>query len=500
MNRRRFVQSSIAATVAASLPSKSALAAAWHALTAVTSDVNAITGDGAEVTLKQTAVKELGDSIRGRLLMPGGEAYETARQVLNPSIDKHPALIAQCAGSADVRHAVQFARESKLLVSVKCGGHSYAGKATCDGGLMIDLTTLRGVRVDPLARTARVEGGSLLGDMDHDTMAYGLVTTAGTVSHTGVGGLTLGGGFGRLARRFGLTLDNLLTVDIITADGEFRRASADENPDLFWGVRGGGGNFGVVTSFEFRLHPMQREVVAGAFLYPMSEAKQVLNFFGEWADGLPDEIGVQAGVMNSPGSDSMVLINVVHSGEAGDAEALIAPCRKAGTVLKETVRSWDYVALQKSGDIDDPRANGSYMKSGFTGVITPQLVDEIVDNFQTDPGRATRLFFHQTDGAIGRVPTEATAFAHRHAKHNMLCFVAWPMGNDPAEHVKYIKRYWAGLQRHTTGFYVNDMFEETQKMVNANYLGNYDRLVRVKNTYDPTNLFRLNANVVPTVS
>ncbi len=281
MNRRQFCRSTLAAAVAASIPARQGYAAILNAMTTVLADVEAKTGGGADVTVRKTAVQDFSDSLRGRLLLPDNTGYDDARRVLSASIDKYPALIAQCAGSADVRNAVNFARAENLLLAVKCGGHSTSGKSTCNGGLMIDLSPFRGVRVDPIARTARVAGGSLLGEMDHDTMAYGLVTTAGTVSHTGIGGLTLGGGFGRLGRRFGLTLDNLMAVDIITADGEFRRASKDENPDLFWAVRGGGGNFGVVTSFELQLHPMDREVISANFSFSAKQAhkaKSLMSF------------------------------------------------------------------------------------------------------------------------------------------------------------------------------------------------------------------------------
>ncbi len=499
MNRRRFVQTSLAAAIAASLPVSQSFAAILSASTTVDADINAATGDGAEVTLKRAAVQERGESLRGNLLLPGHEAYEEARRVLNASIDKHPALIVQCRGSADVKNAVDFARESDLLVAVKCGGHSMAGKSTCDGGMMIDLSLLRSVRVDPIARTARVAGGSLLRELDHDSMAYGLVTTAGTVSHTGVGGITLGGGFGRVARKFGLSLDNVRAVDIITADGEFRRASADDNPELYWGVRGGGGNFGVVTSFEFQLHPMDRNVIAGSFIFPISEARNVMNFFGEYADSAPDELHVGGGVVAELGQDPVAVIEVVYCGPHNKADAVIAPVRTAGTVIKEDVKAIDYVALQKSHDIDDPRANASYLKSGFTGKFTSKLVDDLVDTFEAHPGRRTRVAFQHSGGAIGRVAADATAFSHRESKHLMLSTVTWPVDTDPSQHIAYIRQQWKSLEPHTRGFYTNDFFDESQQNINTNYRGNYQRLVKLKNQYDPTNLFRLNANVRPTV-
>jgi FAD/FMN-containing dehydrogenase len=498
MDRRHFIQSSVAAAVAASFPVGHAFASLLHIPTKVEADINAITGDGAEVTLPRAAVQEFSNSLKGKLLLPGGSGYDEARLLLDPSFDKHPALIAQPTGAADVRSAVTFARQNDLLVAVKCGGHSASGKSSCDNGLQIDLSRYRSVRVDTKARTARVAGGSLLGEMDHEAMAHGLVTTAGTVSHTGVGGLTLGGGFGRLGRRFGLSIDNLLEMDIVTPDGQLRRAAPDQNPELYWALRGGGGNFGVVTSFLFQLHPMQREVISGRFTFPMAEAKQVLRFFGEYSDAAPDELDVSGGIFGAPGgADSIVNIGIVWSGDPGKAEKLIAPIRKAGTVLQEKLAPVDYVALQRSGDTDDPRANGSYMKSGFIGTVVGKMVDDMIDNFEVRPDRMTWIGFQQCGGAIGRVANGATAFAHREAKHNMLSFVAWKHGDDPAEHIRYIRAHWSHMEKYSTGFYHNDLFSENQTAINANYRGNYSRLLKVKKQYDPTNLFRLNANIRP---
>src|SRR5262245_5934086 len=269
--RRSFLRTSLLAT--ATLP----IARAWPVTLSPTlpvdRDLEAVTGEGKHVTLSRASVQELGDSLRGNLILPGHPAYDPARRVWNAQMDKHPALIVQPRGAADVKNAVQFARSLNLLVAVKCGGHSPSGKSTCERGMLIDLSLLRGVRVDPEVRIARVAGGSLLGDLDHEAMAHGLVTTAGTVSHTGVGGLTLGGGFGRVARRFGLALDNVRSAEIVTANGEILRVSPQENPELYWGVHGGGGNFGVVTAFDFDLHPMQRQVIGGRILFPLSQAK-----------------------------------------------------------------------------------------------------------------------------------------------------------------------------------------------------------------------------------
>jgi FAD/FMN-containing dehydrogenase len=466
---------------------------------AVDADINAVTGDGVGITLARAAVQEFGDSLRGDLLLPGHEAYEEARRIRNPSIDKHPALIAQCKGVADVRNAVDFARASNLLVAVKCGGHSHSGKSTCDGGLMIDLSTLRSVRVDPQARIAHVSGGSLLGDMDHETMAFGLVTTAGTVSHTGVGGLTLGGGYGRLARRFGLSLDNVQGMDVVTPDGRFRRASAEENPDLYWGLRGGGGNFGVVTSFDFRLHEMQREIIGGTIAFPLEEAPAILDFYSDYAMEAPDELALDFAMTDGPETGgSIVGFSVCYSGPHNRAERVLKRIRSAGTVVFDDVRGMDYVAIQKSGDVSDPRARGEYTKSGFSAELTPAYIDAIVTGFEAREGRATTFAFQHDGGAINRVAADATAFPHRDITLTPLLVVDWPMQSDPAEHIAWLRSYWATIEPHIQGFYTNDLVDETQQQVNENYLGNYERLVALKKKYDPTNLFRLNANVMPT--
>jgi FAD/FMN-containing dehydrogenase len=499
VNRRKFVQSSLAAAVAASLPARGSLAAILSNSLGVDADVEAITGDGAEVTLKKAAVRELGDSLRGNLVLPGHPVYEEARRVLNPTINKHPALIVQCKGAADVRNAVDFARESNLLVAVKCGGHSHSGKSTTDGGMMIDLTTLRSVRVDPERRIANVSGGSLLGHMDHDTMAFGLVTTAGTVSHTGVGGLTLGGGFGRLARRYGLALDNVVGLDVITADGKLLRADANENPDLYWGLRGGGGNFGVVTNFDFQLHPMDRNVIGGTIVFPMSQAKSVLNFYADYTASAPDELSMDGGISARPGEPAVAFIQVCYSGPVQKADKVLDPVRKAGTPLMDSIATMDYVALQKSGDVDDARARGGYVKSGFAAAITPEMIDDILNGFEEDLVRGMAVVWQHAGGKIGRVAPDATAFAHRHVKFDTLMIMDWPVDIDASAHVRWLKDYWATVEPHTRGAYANDVTELSQQAVHSNYGANFDRLLALKNRYDPTNLFRLNANIAPTV-
>jgi FAD/FMN-containing dehydrogenase len=499
LSRRRFVRGSLAAAVAASLPAGRALSAVLSPSMKVDSDLDAVTGAGKPVTLTRAAVQELGDSLRGNLLLPGHAAYEDARRVINAQMDKHPALIVQPRGAADVKQAVDFARSSSLLVAVKCGGHSPSGKSTCDRGMMIDLSLLRNVRVDPKARIARVAGGSLLGDMDSETMAHGLVTTAGTVSHTGVGGLTLGGGFGRVARRFGLALDNVRAVDMVTASGEFVRASPDENPDLYWGTRGGGGNFGVVTSFEFALHPMQRQVIGGLLVFPMSEAKQVLTFYSEYEGIAPEELYLSCVIVSNP-QISGVGFQLCYSGPANKAEEVMKKVRSAGSKpILDAVAPIDYVALQRSGDSNETRAIGSYTKTGYVKKISPQLIDAMITGLEPHPERYTTVGFQHCGGAISRVSNEATAFPHRDIHATSLLLVDWPAQIDPTKHIAWLKQFWDAILPHTDGFYTNDAIEESQKQIDENYLGNYPRLLALKNKYDPTNLFRLNANIVPTV-
>ncbi len=502
MKRRTFVRSSVAAAVAASLSTRRSMAALYQEAPQAPPDVDAITGAGGEITLKGKDIADLAARMRGRLLLPGDDGYDQARHILNPSFDKRPALIAQPTGTADVRAAVDFARDhDNLLLAVKCGGHSASGKSTCDGGMQIDLSAFRDVRVDPIARTARVTGGSLLGQLDHESMAYDLVAPMGTVSHTGVGGLVTGGGFGRVARRFGLSVDNLTSVDVVTADGQFLRASKDENPDLFWGVRGGGGNFGIVTSFEFDLHPMQRQVVGGRVMFPIAKAREILTFFADYSQKAPDELDIGFLVFYPPGgADGMAGFFLCYSGSESEAERVLAPMSALGTPMADTTQAIDYVALQRSGDTDDPRARGSYLKSGFVSSMPADLISAIVDGLEGHPDRSTGVFMQLSGGAINRVPSDATAFANRDIMGNLLSSVGWKHGDDPGQHIRWIKDYWATLEPFTKGFYSNDLaVDQRTAAIHANWGENYDRLVRVKNEYDPGNLFRLNANVQPTV-
>jgi len=496
MDRRLFLRSAIAAGVAAgATPS---LAAQFAALTEISANVNAVTGDRAPVEIERAAIQELADSLRGNVLLPGNPAYEQARKVMNPGIDKHPAFVIQPIGVTDIRRAVVFARERNLLLAVKCGGHSYAGKSTCEGGMQIDLSTFRHARVEPENRVMHVAGGSLLGEMDRESMAFGLVTTAGTVSHTGVGGLATAAGFGRVGRRFGLAIDNIVSANVVTADGSYLRVSPDENEDLYWGIRGGGGNFGIVTNFDFQLHPMQRTVVGGDILFPGAKIRDVFEVYREYGVNAPDDLYCDVFLYSGmEGADVVAGFHVCWSGPESEAETVLAPLRAIGTPVVDSIQAWDYVELQRSGDNTEPRVQAEYMKAGFVNDMPDSLIDAIVEGVEPQDGRSVVLYFQQSGGAIGEVASDATAFAQRDSIANMFCVVAWPEEADASPNIEYIRRYWATLEPATDGYYTVDTADESRAVRHGNYQGNFPRLLEIKRRYDPTNLFRLNANINP---
>lgn len=500
MERRGFIRTAAIASATLALPIRSAPAVSVRRFPRVARDVDAVTGDGKTVTLTDAMLNELRGQLRGRLLLRGDQGYDEARRLLSPSFDKYPALVVQPSGSADVRTAVNFARDhGGLLLAVKCGGHSFSGQSTCDRGMQIDLSLFRDVRVDPGAQRAWVTGGSLLGAVDHEAMAHGLVTPLGTVSHTGVGGLVTGGGFGRVARKFGLAIDNLESVQVVTADGQLQKASATENSDLFWGVRGGSSNFGIVTSFEFRLHRMRRQVMGGNMIFPFAKAKDVLTMMGDYALRAPDELSLGFVMGKPPGDEpGVVIVEVCYCGEPGAYESAMAPVRRMGQPLADTVAPVDYPVLQRSGDVTDPRAQGIYLKSGFIPQLGADLIAAMLAGFPQHPSRSTAIFFQMSGGAIGRVSAEATAFPSRSAFANLLTAAQWRFGDDPANHMRAIREYWSSLERFTEGFYVNDLEPTHSRDAIRNNFGlNHARLVQVKRKYDPKNLFRLNANVDP---
>jgi FAD/FMN-containing dehydrogenase len=413
-------------------------------------------------------------------------------------INKKPAAIVRCTGAADVIQAVNFAREREFLVSVRGGGHSASGSAICDGGIMIDLSPMKSIRVEPSRRTARAEPGVLLGEFDRETQAFGLATTAGVVSTTGVAGLTLGGGIGRLGRKYGLACDNLLNVDVVTADGRLLTASISENPDLFWGVRGGGGNFGICTSFDYQLHPVGPTVLGGAIVFPFDQAKQVLKFYSDYSISAPDELSADAVLMTSPEGERVVAISVCYIGELQDGERVLRPLRIFGHPLADQIGPVSYVELQRGADPLFASGLHFYWKSGFMTQIGAATIDALVEHFPTVSSQRSLVVFQQYGGAAGRISPRETAFVHREAQYDFIVASVW---SDPAEteqHIAWARRTWDLMRPFTTGaFYLNNLCDEDEERVRVAYGDNFERLVALKNKYDPKNFFRLNANVKP---
>ena len=463
-------------------------------------DLRVITTDGDDAILEAAAVQELAENLRGRLMQPGDGGYDEARRVWNGMIDRRPALIARCAGVADVMSAVRFARDHRLLVSVKGGGHNITGNAVCEGGLMIDLSPMKSVRVDPVGRTARAEAGLTWGEYNRETQAFGLASTGGVVSTTGIAGLTLGGGLGWLMGKHGLSCDNLISADLVTADGELLTASADRHPDLFWGLRGGGGNFGVVTSFEYKVHPVG-PVLAGMVIHPIAEAKAVLRFYRDFARGCPDEMLAAAALMTSPEGEPVVVVIASYIGDLATGERLMAPLRTFGTPLADTIAPTSYVHLNTLFDAAVPYGGVQrYWKSSFLNDLGDELLDIMIARAEKMLSPMSMILFFHMHGAAARADRNETAFGLRHDQWDYDVISQW---NDPAEtagHIEWTREYWTAVEPFATGeVYVNHLDAEEATRIRAAYSGNYERLVALKNKYDPTNLFRMNQNIRPTV-
>ena len=491
MRRRDFLQASLAA--AAVLPAQRLIAADAASVT----DVPAKTLTGTVTTLRGTDVRDLAASMRGPVLVAGQDGYDSARRVWNAMFDKKPAVIARCASPSDVMRAVTFAREHHLLTAVRAGGHSLSGKSTCDGGIMIDVSLMQGVRVDPKARIARVEGGSLLAHLDRETKAFGLVTTAGTVSHTGAAGLTLGGGFGRVGRRFGLACDNLRSVDIVTANGQLLSASDEENQDLFWGLRGGGGNFGVATSFEYRLHEMDPTILGGVIAWPAAQARDLLRFYAEFSHSAPDELNTDLTLAPGPNGQSLAMLEVCWSADKAAGERVLKPLRAFGKPLFDKIGAMPYLAMQSGNDESSAAGSRFYSKSGFFTDMTPAITDTLLEAFENAaPGRVA-IMLQQGGGVIGRKAVNSAAFPNRRANYWAMAAIGWKDAAEDEKNIATARGAWKRIEPLTSGLYVNSMSEDEYSRVAANYGPNYPRLQKVKKQHDPENLFRLNANVLP---
>jgi FAD/FMN-containing dehydrogenase len=462
-------------------------------------DLRMITSDGGDTFLEEPAVQGLAESLRGPLLRPGDGGYDEARKVWNGMIDRRPALIARCAGAADVIAAVRFARTHELLVSVRGGGHNITGNAVCEGGLMIDLSPMKSVRVDPVKHTARAEAGLTWGEYNQETQAFGLASTGGVVSTTGIAGLTLGGGLGWLHGKHGLSCDNLLAADLVTAEGRFLTVSADQYPDLFWGLRGGGGNFGVVTSFEYRVHPVG-PVLAGMVVHPMSRAKEVLRLYRDFCRGCPDEMVAAAALMTSHDGDPVAVIVAAYVGDLAAGEMAVAPLRKFGPPLVDTIAPTSYVALNKLFDAAFPYGGVQrYWKSSFLKELDDDMLEIVVTRSAKFLSPMSNVLFFHLHGAATRVDRDATAFGLRDDQWDYDVISQWTEPAESARHIQWTREFWNAVEPFSTGeVYVNHLDAEEGARIRGAYSGSYERLVALKNKYDPTNLFRLNQNIKPT--
>ncbi len=472
--------------------------------------VTCTTLDQTPVTLASAEIAALAADVSGGVVTERSDDYDTARKVWNGMVDRRPALIARCLQASDVRHTVGFARERRLLVSVRSGGHHIAGNSVADGSLVIDLGAMKRVEIDPASRTARVQPGALLGDFDREAQAHALATPLGINSTTGVAGLCLGGGFGWLTRKYGMTIDNLVSVEIVTADGELRTVSAIREPNLFWAIRGGGGNFGVVTSFEFRLHPVGPEVYAGLVVYPAAQARQVLRAWREFTAGAPDELSVWTVLRKAPplpflpesvhGKD-VVIFALVHAGELAAGERAAAPVLGFGTPIGSHLGATPYAAFQAAFDpLLAPGARNYWKSHNFAG-LDERFLDIAIAAAAAAPGPECEVFIAQLGGAMGRVAPTDTAYAGRDARYIMNIHGRWQSEADDKAVREWSRRLYADATPFATGGgYVNFFTADEGERVAQAYGVNYARLQEVKRRYDPDNLFRMNINVSPSVA
>lgn len=440
----------------------------------------------------------LQSQFRGTMIRPGDQAYEATRMVWNGMIDRRPAIILQPAGPEDVIVAVNLARRSGLPLAVRGGGHNAAGLSVSDGGIMIDLSSMRAVEVDPGNRTAQAQGGATWGDVDRATSAHGLATTGGLISSTGIGGLTLGGGLGWLMRAYGLACDNLLSVEVVTADGELVTASTSENAELFWGVRGGGGNFGIATSFQFRLHPVDR-VLAGMLVHPVERADEVLRLYRTVMETAPDALTIFAPLMTTPEGAKVIALIVCYHGPTEEGEAAIQPLRDLGQPLADTVQPMRYVDLQSMLDEAFPHGLQVYWRSHFLTGLPDAAITAILKCFAGVTSPLSTVIVEPMGGAVSRVPADATAFDQRDAAYNLAIIGRW---SDPAEaerHTAWARELWEATRPYARGVYVNylGVGDGAERVRDAYGPAKYARLAGLKAKYDPDNVFRLNQNILP---
>lgn len=470
--------------------------------------VQAQTSTGVLAGLDDDAVARLRQSFRGELIRPVDASYEEVRRVWNGMIDKHPALIARCTGAADVIAAVNFAREHNVRLSIRGGGHNVAGHALCDDGLVVDLTSMRGVRVDPVNRIVQAQGGATLGDIDHETQAFGLAVPVGLVTATGIAGLTLHGGMGWLTRKYGLTLDNLVAADVVTADGQLLRAGDTDHPDLFWAIRGGGGNFGVVTSFEFRAHPVGPDVWFLATIYPISQAKQVLRFMYDFLLDAPEELGILVTLWTAPEGEPVppehrgepvIIVLGCYFGPFEQGEAVIKPLREIAEPIADMSGPRRYLDAQKFFDADYPNGMLYYWKSAYLKHLDDEVMDAVIRHARTRPSPLTSLDLWFLSGAMNRVPSDKTAYARREVLYALAIESNWTDPDQSDANIAWTREAFDDMQRFTRGAYLNfpGFVEDRDELLRGAYGDNLERLREIKARYDPDNLFHGTLNIAP---
>ncbi len=471
------------------------------------SAISVLNLQGTSDTVPEEAIEELRGTLRGDICLPGEEGYEAARTLWNAMIDRHPDLVVRARGPQDVLRAVRFARAHDLLVSVRSGGHNIAGKAVADGGLLIDLSQMRGVRVDPARRTAWVEAGCLLSDVDAETQAHGLVVPLGINSTTGISGLTLGGGFGWTSRKFGLAVDNLISADVVTADGRMIRASESENPDLFWGIRGGGGNFGIVTGFEFRLHSLGPEVTSGLIVHPFDRAKEILTAWRDFTATAPTDLSAWVVLRKAPPlpflppewhGREVVVLAACHAGSLAEGEAALAPLRAVGDPIADVIGPHPFVGWQAAFDpLLTPGAR-NYWKSHDFAEMSDATLDVLADFSGRLPSDECEIFVGHLGGAIGKVPSDATAFGSRKAQYVMNVHTRWQDSSMDRRCIDWARDFFdATASMALPSVYVNFLPEDETGKLGSVYGPNFDRLTDLKTKWDPDNFFRVNQNILP---